>query len=381
MVSLRNVAIFIINYNGITLLKDLLYKCLDSFIRELKSHSSIDLWFIDNGSTDSSLDEVKARYWDRLKYLRLSRNLGYGAACNIAYEYTKRLGLRYKYYVCSNNDIEIYPRRLKQLLQWLNFIEMKYPRGFIAAPVFINGYDGFIDSGGFFVDEVGGTWPLRLVLLSKDRTKMILQKPILVGYSDGAFLIIHHKVIEDIGWFDPQFFLYYEDVELSLRAWSHGYPSILVPVILGVHYRSLTTKKMSIVPLYLNVRNRAFGVTRYMGARSILKLVLWYLSYIIRIPEARNTQLEDLVRKIIPGHIAFEPNNVSLLSLARYVIRALIEGIAMAMNNQKKNPGKAVDKSSPLHIGFADIFSQKKIIAKMQKQVKQHIMNTLILEN
>jgi len=380
MPGVKDVVIFIVNYNGVTLLKDLFYKCLDSFIRELESSSSVDLWFVDNGSTDSSLEKVKARYRNKLRYLRLSRNLGYGAACNIAYKYTKRLGLQYKYYVCSNNDIEVYPGKLKELLRWLNTTEKKYPKGFIMTPLLINGYDGFIDFGGFFVDEAGGTWSLRLVLLNRDRVDTILKKPILVSYSDGAFLIVHQRVIEDVGWFDPQLFLYYDDVELSLRAWSCGYPSLLVPVVLGIHYRSLTTKKMNVIPIYLGVRNKVYSIARYIGTISILKLMSWYLSYIIRIPETRNTQLGDTIRRIIPGHIAYEPGNVSLVNLSKFILRAFIDGFIMAMNKQRKYHRKLIDISPLFRVGLTDMFSQKNIIAKIQSQIKQYLIHVLSSE-
>jgi GT2 family glycosyltransferase len=319
---------------------------------------------------------VKSRYGNRFNYIQLSRNLGYGAACNIAYAHTRKLGLRYKYYVCSNNDIELYPGALTILLHQLEEAEKLYPRGFIATPILINGYDGFIDVGGAFIDDAGGTWSLRLALLNKEKAKKILKVPMPVDYADGAFLIVHWRVAESIGLFSPPLYLYYDDVELSLRARTHKYPSILIPVILGVHYRSLTTSTMRLTTIYLQVRNRVYITAHYLSSLSMIKLFLWYLSYSLRILETSTRGLRDLTSKMQLGHVAYSsPRSLVSLSLLRYVTRAFIDGLLMAVRVHRHREGNAI--KSAFHIRFIDMFNQKMLITRLQNQAKLYIIRQL----
>ncbi len=375
---MKRLAIFIVNYNGLSVLDDLLFKCLDSFAAITEKFSFTDLWFVDNGSSDASVEKVKKRYGDKFKYIILSQNLGYGAACNIAYVYTKKLGLHYKYYICSNNDVQIFYTKLDDLLHKLAILEKEYPKGFIAAPVLLNGYDGFVDFGGFFIDEAGGTWPLRLVLFNKNKVKYMLKKPVPVSYCDGAFLIVHRNVTENLGWFNPYFFLYYEDVELSLRAWNKGYPTLLIPLVLGKHYRSASTKRISKLATYFSIRNRIYSILCYRGYLSLFKLISWFLFYFLRIYEIRSSsELQNPIRKVMPGIIIYKLSYTSLLVLLRYVTRALLEGLVMFLKKRKSCQSSVNKNMLFLKVGFTDMFSQKKIIIKLQKQMKQIISSYL----
>jgi len=371
-------AIFIVNYNGLSMLKNIFFECLEQFVNVSKKYGVIDLWFIDNGSSDGSLNEVKKRYGEAFNYITLSRNLGYGAACNIAYRYTKKHGLSYKYYVCSNNDIELDSEAFGKLLALLTDLEKKYSQGFIATPILVNGYDSFVDFGGYFLDDAGNVWPLRLLLLNVESAKKILRNPIEVSYADGAFLIVHRNVIEDVGLFDEHFIVYYEDVELSLRAWSKGYPSVLIPIVLGKHYRSTTTRKTLMRSFYLNLRNRVSTTIQYLGSVSFLKMMMWYLFYIVRIFELRNNkQLYNIMAKMVPGHIALKSDTKTLLESLKFVTRAFIDGISLYSTKRIAYSSKKAYDRILLSIGFSEIISQKRAINTLQKELKTYIIERL----
>ena len=52
--------------------------------------------------------------------------------------------------------------------------------------------------------------------------------PITVDYSSGADMFIRRKVIEEVGFFDPDFFMYFEEVELQYRYHAKGYISQVI---------------------------------------------------------------------------------------------------------------------------------------------------------
>lgn len=62
-------------------------------------------------------------------------------------------------------------------------------------------------------------------------------KSTLVGWVSGAALLIRRSVFEKIGGFDPDFFMYWEDVDLCYRLQKTGYRIALVPSAVVVHQR------------------------------------------------------------------------------------------------------------------------------------------------
>ncbi len=55
-----DVSIIVLNYNGRRILGKLLDLCLESLLNQ--DHNSYEIIFADNGSTDDSIEHVKARY-------------------------------------------------------------------------------------------------------------------------------------------------------------------------------------------------------------------------------------------------------------------------------------------------------------------------------
>ncbi len=276
--DVRELAVFIVNYNGLANLGNLLFKALESLLNSASGAAGVDVWFVDNASTDGSVEAVREEFRDLLRYVVLRKNLGYGAAFNLAYRRTLKEGLKYRFYACSNNDIVVYGDALKELLKWLHALSKVFPHGFIAAPILKGGDSGELDSGSHYADPSAKTWSLTLALRSPATLKKVMRRtPLPVSYADGAFMVFHHKLMGKSGPFNPKYFLYHEDVEVSFRAWSSGIPSLLIPVELGKHYRSSSAGRMKPLQTYTQVRNRVYTACRYVGPKTIPEIMLWYL--------------------------------------------------------------------------------------------------------
>lgn len=59
--------------------------------------------------------------------------------------------------------------------------------------------------------------------------------PLCVGYACAAVMLIHLQRMAPIGFFDPRFFLYYEDEDLCLRAFNAGAAIVVVPQVRVAH--------------------------------------------------------------------------------------------------------------------------------------------------
>jgi len=311
-------AVFIVNYNGASSLGELFLKALESFTTATSGLSGVDIWLVDNGSLDNSLEEARSRFGASLKYVRLSRNLGYGGACYLAYIYTLYLGLRYDYYVCSNNDIVVSSEDFKELIEWLHRLSRVFENGFIASPILGNGSGG-LDNGSYYIDSFGEVWPLTLISSSPEKLAgLLLNKPIPVSYADGAFMVFHRKAVEK-AFFDPRLFLYAEDVEASLRGWQYEVPSLLVPVVLGDHYRNSTTRKIKPVSIYTSIRNGVYVSYRYLGVKGFIGSLM-----------ARFTIMVKNVVSITTRGYGRER-----LLVAKLITRGIIDSMSLIMRERK----------------------------------------------
>jgi len=363
----KNLAIIIVNYNGVSGLKELFFKVLDSVLDAVRGVPGVDVWFVDNGSTDDSVRIVQEKYGNMSKILTLGRNVGYGGACNLAYAYTNKLGLRYRFYACINNDIVIDSGRFRNLLAWLKILDRMSPKGFIATPILINGYIEGLDFGGYFIDSSGGAWPLRFVIRSAEKLANVLRLPLPVSYADGAFIIFHRAVIEKIGFFEPRFFLYGEDVEVCLRAWQNDIPSLLIPVIVGKHYRSTTTSIIKRIQVYMQVRNRVYNALRYFGLHGLIKTLIWYALYPIRLIDSKHVIVGKLLEEVGLNLLGTIQNLGGDISTIKLITRAFIDGIRWARKNKKGQNNTLKGSSGPvLGLPISSLVSTKALLNNAQ---------------
>lgn len=69
-------------------------------------------------------------------------------------------------------------------------------------------------------------------------------KPGINGWAEGGACIINKKLYEKIGGFDPLYSpFYWEDIDLSYRAWKSGYKVLFEPNVLVTHYHESTIGK------------------------------------------------------------------------------------------------------------------------------------------
>jgi len=91
------------------------------------------------------------------------------------------------------------------------------------------------------------------------------QKPQSLLAICGAACLIRRKVIEKIGFFDGHYFMYYEDLDFSLRAWKMGFDITYVPTAIAFHKHKASTSKLD-SSFFLNMIERnhlAFVLTHF----------------------------------------------------------------------------------------------------------------------
>lgn len=166
----------------------------------------------DNGSSDDTLSCV-AQHVPHAHRLSHGRNLGFGAANNRALERVDT-----PFALLLNPDCTLDPAHLKQLL----LTAQQYPDAAIVAPQLLDGR-GEPDVNYRFPH---GWWPPR---------DSIAEAPACVGFVCGAAMLFRLDAFNATGFFDEDFFLYYEDDDLCLRLFQRHLPIVLDPMAVAFH--------------------------------------------------------------------------------------------------------------------------------------------------
>jgi GT2 family glycosyltransferase len=253
------VEVIITNYNG----RRLLSECLNGLRRQVIEPFKITL--VDNGSWDGSVDYVHKHY-PEVNTIALSRNMGFATATNLAIEKSAS-----EFVALLNNDAVPHPLWLKELVDALK----NHPEaGFAASKMLLYQKPDLIDRAGDGYTR-GGTGVMRGHLEPGDRH---CHKEWIFGACGGA-AIYRACMLNDIGLFDEDFFLLYEDVDLSFRAQLKGYQCVYVPGALVYHRGSRTIVRDSTLSVYYGHRNLEWTYLKNMPRSLLFRTLISHILY------------------------------------------------------------------------------------------------------
>jgi GT2 family glycosyltransferase len=178
---------------------------------------------IDNGSTDATCNIIMAEFPD-CHVLVLGQNIGHSAACNLAFEQATTTWV-----LLLDHDTTVPPGWLEPLLAsaaafWPH-TGMVSSRAIFAAQDRIHHDGGFAHYIGHMTLHHGFIRPADL----KDTA------PFEVGAQAATSLLVHRERALAVGGFDPRFFIYLNDFELTLRMRLRGWRSYVDPASVVLH--------------------------------------------------------------------------------------------------------------------------------------------------
>lgn len=236
-VVVPKLTVIIVNWNGAKFLPD----CLRS-IADNPPSMPYEAVVVDNVSTDGSRewlgsDEAKAILGDgRLRVILSDENLGFGKANNLAIKKTKG-----EFVFILNPDTIVKPHAIDRLLQTLQSDgkigavspKLLNPDGTLQASV-----AGFppnpatILVQGFRLTKL---FPRRFRERMFYGEEWLHDKQIAVPVFWGTAILAKREMIEKVGSFDEDFFMYGEDVEWCARINRKGWTTVFVPVAEVIH--------------------------------------------------------------------------------------------------------------------------------------------------
>lgn len=248
--ALPKASVIIVNTNELHHLR----RCLPSLFRQ--RYADCEVLVVDNNSSDGSVEYITSSY-PQVKLIKNSGNLGYAGANNVGFRHATG-----EYLAVLNPDTEVDPDWLAELVLAL---EANPTAGLATSKLLLMDRPERIQACGTEISFTGLT-TCRGLEQSRDK----YNGPETVSAVSGAAFVIKRRVLEHIGGFDEEFFMYYEDTELSLRAMLASYTCLYVPTSVVYHQYAFRFNPQK---CFVLERNRWFGLIKTLRWRSLLVLL------------------------------------------------------------------------------------------------------------
>ncbi len=234
------VSVLIVSYNT----AELTVGCLDS-LREQTRNTSYEVIVVDNASTDSSAARIRAAFPD-IEVVDSGTNLGFGRAVNLAAERAKG-----EYLLLLNPDTVVLDDALGALLAFAR----AHPEHGIYGGRTLRP-DGTLDPSSCW--GVPTLWSLvcfGLGLSTWRKGSALFDPESLggwrrdsvreVGVVTGCLLLVRRSVFGALGGFDPRYFMYGEDADLSVRARRADWRPVITPDATVIHHVGASSARRS----------------------------------------------------------------------------------------------------------------------------------------
>jgi GT2 family glycosyltransferase len=242
--------------------RDLLEECFDSVYKQ--SYKNWEIILVDNGSKDDSVEYVLTNHPD-IHLIEAGENLGFAVANNVAISKAFE-DPSCKYIALLNTDARIREDWLEKIVAFAE----KHPKGFSFQSPTLDYYDhSILDSCGIVVNHQA-----LAIQLGYRYRHFVLKDAKVFGVNAAACL--YSRAFLDAqpfgnDYFDSDFFMYLEDVDIATRAVMMGWTSHLVNESEAYHMGSASSGKNPGFSLYMTYRNNALVMVKNFPFKIILK--------------------------------------------------------------------------------------------------------------
>ena len=253
--------IIIVNWNTGSLIRD----CLKSITQARAEGFRLErVLVVDNNSVDGSAEGLEDISDQPISLIYNDTNRGFAAACNQG-----TAGTQADYLLFLNPDTRVFPDSLWRPLEFLEQEE--------------NGKVGIcgvrhVDASGAFSTSCARFPTLTIFFGQMTGLSRIFPQwfpPHLMSESDcresrevdqiiGAFFLVRRTLFEALGGFDPRFFVYFEEVDFSLRARQAGFRSYYLAATTVYHKGGGSSQQAKAARLFYSLRSRLlYGFKHY----------------------------------------------------------------------------------------------------------------------
>lgn len=205
--------------------RDLLLACLESLARE-----DVDIVVLDNASEDGSVEAVRDSF-PGVRVIPQDRRAGFGANHNTVIRATSG-----RYVFVLNEDTTSADWGFDRMVEYLD----AHPEVGALGPRLVYP-DGRLQASAWRLPTPGSSALSALTLGKVAVVQSRGTRPRRVGWLTAAALMLRRRVLDEIGLFDEDFFMYSEETDLQQRMRRAGYESHWFPDVTVVHHVGQST--------------------------------------------------------------------------------------------------------------------------------------------
>lgn len=233
---MKDLSILIVHYNTPRLLRQTL-----KGLRRFTPFCSHEVIVIDNNPAARARDYLAPEF-PQVKVIESPKNIGFGRGMNLAASAAEG-----RHFLIFNPDIAVLEGSLDQLVRFLD----ENPAVGAVGPKLLNP-DGSTQFSCYRFAVPLTILARRLPLAEKiPFLKHELDRYLMsdfnhdaaaeIDYILGAALMVRRAAWEQLGGFDPAYFMYFEDQDLCRRLWENGWKVMYCPEVKMVHYHRRET--------------------------------------------------------------------------------------------------------------------------------------------
>ena len=244
------ISIILVNYNGY---KDTI-ECVESLKRI--TYENYEIVIVDNGSTDSSIVELKKLCDKNIVVIDAKSNLGFSGGNNLGIHYALENGA--KYVLLLNNDTFVQEDCLNKLVE----TALRYKNKVITTGKIYYAFEKNVIwyGGGVFNKKTGRVSHIGIHAVDDGR----YDDEKKVTFISGCCMLIPSEAIDKVGMMEESYFLYCEDLDYGCRFMSNGYKLIYQPQAVIYHKINASTGKVSDTVTYYTVRNKLYYINKFI---------------------------------------------------------------------------------------------------------------------
>lgn len=227
---------------------------------------AVDLVIVDNGSSDLTLALVERLVEKSMvlevALLRSQRNLGYGAGINLGVNYRAASGDLARRLLVINPDVMLEPEQVRLLLETFDTASFAALGARVVSP-----------EGRRLSDA--RDFPSSRSIAAGVATAAPIQEgpPVPVDWISGGLMIWATDIFLELRGFDESYFLFFEDVDLCMRAWSEGHRIGFASDVVVVHEQG-DSHQNGAVAAAANRRSRRRYARSHLGVAGVVAAAL-----------------------------------------------------------------------------------------------------------
>jgi GT2 family glycosyltransferase len=251
------VAIVVVNWNS----GDQLRACVESVLK-YGAETRLSVTIVDNGSTDGSAELIATD--PLVKVVRMGKNLGFAKACNLGARHAGNA----EFLLFLNPDARLLSASLQRCVA---FMHAPGSESYAICGVALRATDGsvarscgrFPTPKSFLALALGldKIWPTLGPTMREWDHCGVRQVDQVIG----AFFFVRKSAFDLLKGFDERFFVYFEEVDFSLRAVRAGMRSAFLGDAVAFHAGGGTSESVRATRLFYSLRSRLLYSTKHFS--------------------------------------------------------------------------------------------------------------------